>query len=478
VPGLSAEVALWRDLLAVVAAACAWLEVRGRREAAVAMAALLALLSTGFWTAALARPYGVLVDPATTRWAADVAVAGWAGGEDGFLVGERSHGGAWPTLARSVSPEWVIQIPTVLPAVVLPASTLLVAGLWRGRGAGLAAILWVGAGSTGLDTLRGTAFLPGIWPRPGPAVLWVLTVAVVLVSARLMVKMGAAAPSAAVVMLPVLAWTLLGRREPALGGWETLLALTLDQHLWLVAGGAGLWRERDRAALALVAGGAALVLARAWGGPGDAWAGAAFYRLGLLMGAAAWLDGPTEGLVPQGAGSVLRRRGLDPARLPVGIVCAVALIGSLVTWWDPIRTDPVARASTEPVPEALVETMAWLRAHTEREGSVLAHADYAPAVAVLGGRRVLRAPGLVMPIDEERRIRLERAVLTSEPPAPLVQRYGLRYVFLAPGQFREYGLEAAEDFERLGTARLLFANEKGMRLYELTDTAGRREAFK
>ena len=31
-----------------------------------------------------------------------------------------------------------------------------------------------------------------------------------------------------------------------------------------------------------------------------------------------------------------------------------------MTWWDPPRLDPVAKASLEPFPEGMREAMAWL----------------------------------------------------------------------------------------------------------------------
>ena len=63
----------------------------------------------------------------------------------------------------------------------------------------------------------------------------------------------------------------------------------------------------------------------------------------------------------------------------------------------------------EPIPDALLEAMGWIRMHTDPGASLLASADYVAAVGVLGGRRVLRAPALATPVDDERRIRLERA---------------------------------------------------------------------
>jgi hypothetical protein len=358
--------------------------------------------------------------------------------------------------------------------VVVAAVPLLVALLWGRREAALAAILWVAAGTGALDTARGAGFLPGLWARPGPSLLWLATLAVILVAGRWRGGLAAGVAAAA-------AWIALGRRWPDVGLADALLALTLDQHVWLVAGLAGLRRVRDRAALALVAGGALLTLSRGLGGPGDAWAGGAFVRTGLVLGAALWLEAAAPALasvLSEPARRALERRRIAPERVPTAIVLTVLLAGSLLVWWDPPRMDAVAKASLDPVPDALVDTMAWMRAHTPPDAVVLADEDYQTAVAVLGGRRLLRAPALVTPTDDERRLRLERGVFAGDPPAALRQRYSLRYVLVAPGQFRQYGLEAPEDLQRTGTLRLAYANPKGLHLYEIVPPGGQPQSFK
>jgi hypothetical protein len=465
VPNVTYDIACWRDLLVVVGLAAAACEARARRRAALGLGLLFMILAVGFWVAALARPYGVLDDPGITRWAADVSVAGWSGGDEGFVVGEPSKAGPWAALACRMGPDVVLLLPTVWPVLLLPAVALVIAGGWGRPEATLAAILWVAGGTGALETLRGVGFLPGLWARPGPSLLWLAALAVILVASRRL-RRGDALVAAAVVA----GWMAMGRRWPALGPADALMAITLDHHVWLVAGIAGLRRERDRAAMALVAVGALLALSRGFGGPGDVWAGAAFVRTGLVLGAALWLDRVSARLV-SGLSDPARRMldhwKFQPPRVLTGLALAVLLTGSFLAWWDPARIDPVAKAGLEPVPDALVEAMGWIREHTRREAAVLAHDDYAAAVAVLGGRRVLRAPGLVSPVDDERRLRLERAVFAGDPPATLRQRYGLRYVFVAPGQFREHGMDEPEDLERTGTVRLVYANAKGMRLYEI-----------
>lgn len=467
--------ALWRELLLGIALAIGVCEARGRRGLALALAAAFAFLATAFWVGTLERPYGLFDDPVATRWAADVSVAAWAGGSDGFVVGEPTSAAAWASLARHLGARTVLLLPTVLPVVILPATALAIAFLWRRPEAWLAAILW-SLGATGdLDTVRGLGFVPGLWARPGSSVLWLIVLAAVLTVSRLPWR-GAigAAPSIGVV----LGWAMLGARAPALGLPSALFAVTLDQQLWLVAGAAGLWRERDRASVALVAGGALLVLSRSLGGPGDAWAGQAFLRAGLVMASATWLQSVSPRLAPEAVRRASARWGLVSERIPSAVLIVVLGAGGALAWWDPVRVDPLAKASIEPVSGPLAEAMTWIREQTPPEATVVAAEEYAPAVAVLGGRRVLRAPSLVSAPDDERRRRLERGVLEGHPPAALLQRYGVRYLFLAPGQFREYGIEQPEDIETRGGVRRAYTNEKGMRLYEVAPAPEASGSFK
>ncbi|HUG54685.1 MAG TPA: hypothetical protein VMR21_13845 [Vicinamibacteria bacterium] len=467
VPSVVYDVALWRDLLVVVALAAALSEARARRGAALAFALLFAVLAVGFWVAAMNRPYGVLVDPATTRWAADLSVAGRAGGSERFLAGEPGVERAWTTLAQRTRADLVLLAPTILPLLVLPAGGIVIARVWPHREATLAAILWLGASTSALDLLRGTGFLTGLWSRPRASLLWLATLAAVLLLARSRLPR----PGRAVLgALAAACWLALGRRDPALDPGDAVLALTLDHHVWLAMGAVGLWRSRDPAAIALVAGGAILTVLRAVGGPGDPWAGVAFCRVGLVLGATDWMAAAARALTGQTAAAgtaAAGRGGIVPARLPHAVAIAVVLAGGLLAWWDPPRTDPVARLSLEPYPEALVEAMTWIRTQTPPEASWLADEDYPAAIAVLGGRRVLRAPGLLSAPDDERRSRLQRATLAGRPPAALLRRYGLRYVFVAPGHFRAEGIDAPEDLEGRGSFRMVYANEKGMRVFEI-----------
>ena len=150
----------------------------------------------------------------------------------------------------------------------------------------------------------------------------------------------------------------------------------------------------------------------------------------------------------------------------LGAIVAVVLAGAFVTWWDPPRMDPLARTSLEPIPDGLADAMDWIRSSTDPQGVFMAGEDYAPAVAVLGGRRVLRAPTLLTAADEERRLRAERAVLAGRRVDDLLRRYGVRYLLLAPGQFRDHRLAEPWPIESAGLA-LLYSNPSGLRVYEL-----------
>jgi hypothetical protein len=99
---------------------------------------------------------------------------------------------------------------------------------------------------------------------------------------------------------------------------------------------------------------------------------------------------------------------------------------------------------------------------------VLASPAYAPAVAAVSGRRVLRAPTLMTPSDDDRRRRLERAVLTGEAPSPaLLARYGLRYVLAAPGDFQDVGVDAPHELAARPHLRLRHVSREGFRVYEI-----------
>jgi hypothetical protein len=111
--------------------------------------------------------------------------------------------------------------------------------------------------------------------------------------------------------------------------------------------------------------------------------------------------------------------------------------------------------------------MDWIRGHTPPSSVFLASPEYAPSVAVLGGRRLLRAPTLALAADEVRRERVEDKVLSGREPGRLGERYGLTHVFIAPGDFLSYGIRSPEDLERRPRFRLLYADTAGFRVYAI-----------
>jgi hypothetical protein len=96
----------------------------------------------------------------------------------------------------------------------------------------------------------------------------------------------------------------------------------------------------------------------------------------------------------------------------------------------------------------------------------LASPDYAPYVAVLGGRRVLRAPSIAVADDDLRRDRAEAKLLRGRP-GKLGSLYGLTHVFIGPGDFLSFDLASPEELEKRGRFRLLYRDASDLRVYEI-----------
>jgi len=256
----------------------------------------------------------------------------------------------------------------------------------------------------------------------------------------------------------VVAGAVLGHDGTGLGLGPALLLMTFDQWPWVIPAAVG-WARSEPAERALLIGGASCVLASSVLG-GGAWIGHGAFRIGLLLAAARGLAFMAETLAP--------KRVAPPTVL--ALVVFAAMSGGFLVWWDPFRMDEVARDSAPPVAPALEDAMEWVQANTAPEGSFVASAHYAAAVAVLGGRRVLRAPGLAEAPDEERRLRTERAIVAGRAVPELIRRYGLRYVLAAPGDFDEHGLVDPIDLQGRGGLRLRYVNDRGLRIYELPET--------
>jgi hypothetical protein len=263
------------------------------------------------------------------------------------------------------------------------------------------------------------------------------------------------------------AFALLGLMAPApaapLAVADSVLLLTLDQGLWVGLGALGLLCAPDAASRGLVAGGALAVLASAVTGCGGAFAGYALFRLGLLLASASALT-----VVARRPPPLAERFPLvPPERAALALLLALAVPGSFLVWWDPPRTDALARASQEPISPALAPLLAFIRDGTPPDAVFVASPDYAPVVAVFGGRRVLRAPSVLVTPDDIRRQRAEGALLQGRPLPPGADDHGARFLLLSPGDFRAHGITRPEDLEGRPGLVTRYADAAGYRVYEV-----------
>jgi hypothetical protein len=462
VPSVVFDVAYCRDLLVLLALAAGGMIARRRHGWALGLAIAWAVLAFGFWTFAMGRPFGVLQDAEATRWAAEVSVAAHAGGEGGFLVGEPALHPAWAAVSRRAGARPLLLLPTLLPLAMYPTIALLIATLWGRPQAKIAAILWMAVSTLDLDALRGTGLIPALWSAPSAGIAVAVALVVALAAGRWMSRPFVAVASGAAAALSC---AIAVGAHLTLSPADVLGAVLLDALPWVALGLIGLWTRRDPAALGLASGGWVAVLL-AGAGLADVVVAGALHRAGLVLAAAPLIVDAAERA--GGAFRLSLPRGNawapdGPALL--GAIVAVAMMSSFLTWWDPPRMDAVARASLEPIPADLVETMEWVRSSTDPSGVFVAGKDYAPAVAVLGGRRVLRAPTLLTAVDEEGRLRAERAILSGRVDN-LVRQYGVRYVLLAPGQFLNQRLEKPWEIESAGFP-LLYRSPSRLRVYEV-----------
>jgi hypothetical protein len=435
-----------------------WSLLRGRGHPRLALAAGVAfvLLAVGFWALGLGRPYGLFLDARITRCAGDASVtaAGAAPPGEGMVVDEPAACGAGAALGRVLRPRSIVlAAPSVVPVLVLPILGILAYALWAAQERGLpGVVLWLAFSTGELEKLRGVGFLPGLWAHPGSAVLLVALVAAPLVLCRLSVRASTATALGAAALAP---WLLVRAPFEGRSLVDTALVLTLDQTPWWLLAAWGWRRGTAPAARALVLGGAGLLVAGAFPLGIDAWGAQAFYRLGLLLSAA----GPVVELAERLGAAMTRawRRGPPAPDLGAAVLVLAGAPACFLAWWLPSRIDPLMEASRAPVADRLAVAMAWVRETTPPRSVFLTSADYAPTVAVLGGRRVLRAPTLGPSADEVRRDRMEDKLLSGRDSVRLADLYGLTHVFIAPGDFAVYGIATPADLRR-GRFRLVYAD--------------------
>jgi len=466
VPDAVSGLAPLRYVLLTLALAWAAAALVGGRRRMLLAGLVFATTAAGFWVLALGRPYGLFIDPQITRAAAEASVVAASGSRaEWFLAGEPAP--ATPAVvlaARGVPAALLILGPSFLPVVFLAAAAILIyAACPDRRQAPVAASLWLAFSTGDLETLRGAGIVPGLWSHPCTAAAALVPLLLSVLPVAAVVRGLAALGAGLVLFRPPFASPV----DTGLGAGQAVYLLTLDQVPWILLAAWGLRRGAWPAAPALMGAGAGLVLAAAaW--PIDAWAGHLLYRAGLLLASA----GPVE-ILAERTGEALRAarpslvlgggvRGLGLAVLAVAFVP-----GCFLAWWNPARLDPVAEASLFPHSSRIVDVAAWIREHTPSTASFLAPAEYGPDIAVLAGRRVLRAPRLGEAADEVRRQRVERLVLSGQPPEGPLRYYNLRYVFLAPGSFAEHGIRGPEDLEARPGFALRYAADE-FRIYELT----------
>ena len=465
-PEIPTDLAWFRYLLVLLAVAWAVAVARARPVVGLLAGCVFVTIAAGFWVLAMARPYGLLEDPAATRRAAEIGVRASAGGGEGFLAATPGPAGPWAGLAAAgVPPAVLILAPTVLPLVVMPLLAALIHWRWAAprRHAALGAVLWLAFSTGDLDALRGLGVLSGMWAHPMAALGLVASAAAVFTAFR---AFRLRAAWIAVGALIAAGWWLLSAADGRLALASAVLALTLDQGLWLPLAALGMARHADPAARALTLAGAIVVLAAALPlGRPDPWGGHALYRLGLIL-AASGLVAEMGSAVGDRIARRVRTGSIPPARVGVAALLLAFLPGSFLTWWDPSRLDASVAGSIPPLRPGIVEAMDWIRRETPADAVVLASPQHAPVVAALAGRRVLRAPTLAQTADDGDRRQAEGRLLYGNVNNRLARRYGVSHVVIAPGDFGEYWL-GVEALETRGPFRLVHRGRDFVSVYEV-----------
>jgi hypothetical protein len=442
---------------------------RLRLRASAGLVACLVTTIAGLWILHLGRPYGVLVDVPTTRGAAAIAIAGslrdpvpsiLAGGPATADGGLRAR-----LAAMGVPVGWLQWGPSLLPLWVLPLLGLVVSRLANDSvEAWAAALLWLAFATTETAALAGQGVVGGLWTHPTATLLVVATLLALWGADRHIRSQWAARITGAFLLATIMLWPIEGATlRPLRAVW----LLTWDQGWLGVLALLGLPRLR-RAAPLLLGASALVVVFRSLEGA-DVWGAHALYRVGIVLAAAGpflratqWLGETAARLWPG-----LRALSARPAGLGLGLALSLALPGSFVAWWDPPSDDVVAAASMEPVPGPVIAAAAYVSRSTPASAVFAAGTSYTEHVAVLGGRRVVRAPGLFTAPDDHQRRRAERVLVTSCDQRDFPARYEVTHLLLAPGDFREYDVSWPGDLARFGCLRAVFTGASGIAIYEV-----------
>jgi hypothetical protein len=445
--------------------------LRARGTVVVVVAVAFATVASGFWVLGLDRPYGLFEDPGSTRRAAELSVAEAAPAAGSFLAGEpRSLPPLWTGLLDMGAPaRLLIGLPSWLPVLTAPAVALVLGLAWRRRQlALLAACLWLAFHTGDIEALRGGGYLPSQWRQPEAALAWPVVVGLVLLASRLPTGKAGGVAVGLLVLAGFAALGVLAGPGDQPGFLDRIWLLTFDHGPWLWLALPALARASDPATLALASGGTVLTLlpgASAWVAP---WAAAGLCRLGFLLASAetlAAIGGWMRRQVEHGLPS--RLRGLPPDRWALALALVVMLPGSFGAWWDPLRSDPAYERSVEPLSPSYRAPMAWIRSNTPPDSVFVASDVYAPLVGVLGGRQVLRAPGLRLTPDDPRRSRVEGLLLRGRPLPDWARAYPVHFVFVAAGDFQDRALPGPEALEHRPGLKLRYADRSRYRVYEV-----------
>jgi hypothetical protein len=467
IPDPSSSVAAMRYGLVVLAGLWALSVLLGRRRWAVLGGLILFEAAVGYWVLALSRPYGVFADPSITRRAAEVSLAAEGGLGTPIQVGRPEEPTTtWSRLAAGgVPPAALLLAPTLLPLLVVPLmSGLVLAFLRPRRDAWPAALLWLAFSTSDFDALRGVGVVPEPWRRPESAVLLVALGGLPVLETGPGAR-GARRMALATALLAAGACLAPGdAARPALG--DVLAALLVEPLPLLPFAGLGLARDRFGAASRLVAAGAGLSLAGCVLPAGDPFLTQGLYRFGLVLAAVRPLLDALSRLV-EALPLPARLARAAPEQVGLGLLLLLLVPTGFLVWWDPPRMDRVAGASLRPLDRDLREAMDWIRENTPGRATFVTRPaiTLGSAVAVLGGRSVLRAPDLLPEPDRERRA-FERGLLTQVPWRG-DPRFPVTHLLVGPRHADDTVLEAARGLDALPHLRRVFAHPAGYAVLEI-----------